>query len=207
MQLIIKYFPDITNKNIKLLIKMQKIYSFWNQKINLVSRNSFNKFYINHILHSLSIAKFILFKNKTDIIDVGTGGGFPGIPLAIIFKNCNFTLIDSKKKKIKILKIIVKKLKLKNIKLYCRRIEDVKLKFDFVLGRAVNKNIYKFYKWSNKNLKNTSIHKINNGIIYLTGNSIKNNYKFKNKKIIETKINKYFQEEYFLDKKIIYISR
>ncbi|WGH27571.1 MAG: 16S rRNA (guanine(527)-N(7))-methyltransferase RsmG [Candidatus Shikimatogenerans bostrichidophilus] len=192
----------LNKKQLKKILKLKKIYFFLNKKINLISKNSFNSFINNHIKYSLSIINLIKFLPNSKILDVGTGGGFPGIPLSIFFKKTNFYLLDSKKKKIFFLKKIIKKLKLKNIKLINSRIENFYIKFDFLISRYFSNinNIYYIFK---KNIKKKSIHYINNGIIYLTGENKKNIKKIKNFKILYLK--KYFKNNFFLKKKIIYI--
>jgi 16S rRNA (guanine527-N7)-methyltransferase len=204
MKLITTYFPELTKSKIKIFNNMKTIYSNWNNKINLVSKKSFDYFYTNHVLHSLSIAKFISFNNNTTIADIGTGGGFPGIPLAIFFDTCDFTLIDSKKKKIKTLIKISKKLKIKNIQFSDKRIEKIKKKFDFIIGRAVNKDVFMLYNSIKKNLKLQSTNNIKNGFIYLKGDDINNYYPY-NINITKTYICKYFNIKSFKDKIILYI--
>ncbi|WGH25578.1 MAG: 16S rRNA (guanine(527)-N(7))-methyltransferase RsmG [Candidatus Shikimatogenerans bostrichidophilus] len=171
--------------------KLKKIHQYYNNKINLISKKSLKNFYKNHIEHSLSIIKIIKFLPNSEIMDAGTGGGFPGIPLAIIFPNAYFYLIDSKKKKIKIIKKIIKYLKIKNIKIINKRIENYYKKFDFIVARYLT-NINNINNLLKKNIKKKSTHYINNGIIYLTGynKNFNNNYKIFiiNKKIYNNKI-------------------
>ncbi|WGH26560.1 MAG: 16S rRNA (guanine(527)-N(7))-methyltransferase RsmG [Candidatus Shikimatogenerans bostrichidophilus] len=192
----------LNKKQFKKLIKLKKIHFFLNKKINLISKNSLKKFYINHIKYSLSIIYLIKFLPNSKILDVGTGGGFPGIPLSIIFNKTKFYLLDSKKKKIYFLKKIIKKLKLKNVKLINIRIENLYKKFDFLISRYFTNinNIYNIFK---KNIKKKSIHYINNGIIYLTGEPKKNIKLINNYYILYLK--KYNNNIFFKKKKIIYI--
>lgn len=195
-------FFFLKKKQLKLIIKLKKIHSVLNKKINLISKNSLKNFYTNHIEYSLSIINIIKFLPNSEIMDAGTGGGFPGIPLSIYFKKSNFYLVDSIKKKTKCLNKIVKKLKLKNVYIINSRIENIYKKFDFVVSRFLSNtnNIYNLLK---KNIKKKSIHNIKNGIIYLTGEkksniNINNNYYIFN-------IQKYIKKKFFIQKKIIYI--
>ncbi|XBT18726.1 MAG: 16S rRNA (guanine(527)-N(7))-methyltransferase RsmG [Candidatus Shikimatogenerans sp. Tcar] len=196
------------NINIKKKKKIKKFYKIYKKfiinKINLISFNSYKKFYINHILDSLSLINIIKFKYNTKILDYGTGGGFPGIPLAIIFPNVKFTLVDSIKKKINILKFIIKKINIKNIKLINIKCEKLKLKFDFIISRYI-KNIYIIYKNMNKYINKISKNKLSNGFFFYY---CKKKYKkylinIKNYKIFN--INKYIKLSFFKKKKIIYI--
>ncbi|MDH3004474.1 MAG: 16S rRNA (guanine(527)-N(7))-methyltransferase RsmG [Candidatus Shikimatogenerans sp. JK-2022] len=195
-------FIKLNNNQIKKIKKLKKIHKFYNKYINLISYNSLKNFYINHIQYSLSIINLIKFLPKSEIMDAGTGGGFPGIPLSIIFKNTKFFLIDSKLKKILILKKIIKKLKIKNIILINNRLENIKKKFDFIISRYLT-DINKIYYLLKKNIKKKSYHYINNGIIYLTGIK-KNKIKLNNKYFI-IDLFKFFKNNFYKEKKIIYI--
>ncbi|WGH27060.1 MAG: 16S rRNA (guanine(527)-N(7))-methyltransferase RsmG [Candidatus Shikimatogenerans bostrichidophilus] len=198
----LKKLNIINNNKFKKIIKLKKIHYKINKKINLISKNSLKNFYTSHIEYSLSIINIIKFLPNTEIMDAGTGGGFPGIPLSIIFNKTIFYLIDSKYKKIFFLKKIIKKLKLKNIKLINNRIENINKKFDFIISRFLSKidNIYLLLK---NNIKNKSIHYIKNGIIYLTGEKLKNIKKVKY--YYYNNINNYIKKKFFKNKKIIYI--
>ena len=143
MEIIQKYFTDITETQIEQFTRLEPLYKDWNSQINVISRKDIDELYIKHVLHSLGIAKVIEFKDKTKILDVGTGGGFPGIPLAILFPNVQFTLVDSIGKKIKVVKEVSERLGLENLKAYHKRAEEVEGQFDFVVTRAVT-NIKKF---------------------------------------------------------------
>lgn len=196
------------NINIKKKKKIKKFYKIYKKfiinKINLISFNSYKKFYINHILDSLSLINIIKFKYNTKILDYGTGGGFPGIPLAIIFPNVKFTLVDSIKKKINILKFIIKKINIKNIKLINIKCEKLKLKFDFIISRYI-KNIYIIYKNMNKYINKISKNKLSNGFFFYKSKKKYKKYliNIKNYKIFN--INKYIKLSFFKKKKIIYI--
>ena len=143
MDIILKYFPELSSDKIEKFKQLEALYIYWNQRINVVSRKNINELYINHVLHSLAIGKIINFKNETKILDVGTGGGFPGIPLAILFPDCNFTLVDSIAKKIHVVDAIVDNLELDNISTSVSRVESLNTKHDFIVSRAVT-NMSKF---------------------------------------------------------------
>lgn len=204
MELIVKYFPNIELKQKEQLFYMEEIYNFWNKKVNLISRKSIFYFYEQHVLHALGVAKFINFVYNTSIMDLGTGGGFPGIPLAIMFPNSYFSLIDSNNKKINILKYIIKELELKNVELFCIRAENINIKFDFILNRAVTKML-KIYYWINDKIKLDSKNKIPNGIISLKGGDMTDELK-KFPYAKQLPLNNYFKENFFIKKKIIYLS-
>lgn len=203
MSLIKKYFPQIDDLQTINLSIFEKLIKEWNKKINLVSRKDVENFQINHIIHSLSISKLILFKPKTKILDIGTGGGLPGIPLAIIFPETQFHLVDRKKKKMDVLADIVKKLDLNNVKIETCDANDILDKYDFILNRAVSstENILTICK--NK-LSNKNFNKIKNGIICLKGGNLKKELvNIKDFDII--KLNEIFSDSFFETKKIIYI--
>lgn len=204
MFIITKYFEDITNIQFTQLEKLKEIYSDWNEKINVISRKDIDNLYERHVLHSLSIAKYIKFKPGTKIVDVGTGGGFPGIPLAIMFPETLFVLNDSIQKKLKIVQEVVKHLDLKNVQIECKRIEKVKNKFDFILGRAVT-NFPDFINYTKRAIHHKGFNAIPNGIIYLKGGDF-----FEELKQISTPykvidISTYFDEDFFKEKKIVYL--
>ena len=203
MNIILDHFPILSDVQKNKFQELAKIYKFWNSKINVISRKDIDNIYLHHILHSLSIVKFIKFKKGTSILDLGTGGGFPGIPLSIFFPECNFTLVDSVKKKIDVVNAVSKDLDLKNTTTYNTRAENLNLKYDFVVTRAVAK-IPKLLKWS-KNCYNTdSKNSIKNGIIALKGGDLNRELKsIPFKTIIE--LDKIFDYEYFKQKKIVYI--
>jgi 16S rRNA (guanine527-N7)-methyltransferase len=164
------YFPNISQIQKNQFDQLGELYKFWNNKINLISRRDIDNLYVHHILHSLSIAKIVNFVRGTKIIDVGTGGGFPGVPLAILFPDVEFYLVDSINKKIIAIKAISKELNLLNVEIEGLRIESIFSKYDFVLGRGVA-NIDKFCNWTYKNISNTTKNTITNGILYLCGNT------------------------------------
>ena len=203
MQIILDQFPDLNEKQITQLSSLKNIYETWNSKINVISRKDIENIYIRHILHSLSIAKFIKFKRDATILDLGTGGGFPGIPLAIIFPDSNFILVDSIRKKIAVVDEVVKELGLKNINSQWSRAEDLDYSYDFLVTRAVAK-MPTLINWSKGRFNNYSFHDIENGIIALKGGDIDDELNgISEKKILDIK--NIFDIQYFCDKKIVYV--
>ena len=198
-----KYFPKLTQEQKEKYSKLVQLYKYWNSKVNLISRKDIDNLEINHILHSLSIVKIVIFKDSTSVLDVGTGGGLPGIPLAIFFPKVNFTLIDSIGKKIKVVKSICSELSINNVNAINDRVENHLDHYDFILSRAVT-GMDNFYKLVYKNFRYDSSNKIKNGIISLKGGDLDEELKdFKKKNIYD--INEYFNYEFFQTKKIIYI--
>mgnify|MGYP001034273212 FL=1 len=203
MKLIQKYFNDLTEEQLIQFKNLESLYKDWNSKINVISRKDIDELYLRHVLHSLSIAKLISFEDNTSILDVGTGGGFPGIPLAILFPNCKFHLVDSIQKKINVVNIIVKELELKNVKTSCCRAESVEDKYDFVISRAVT-NMKDFVSWIKYNLNKKSFNDLKNGVLYLKGGDLKEELKsFKNVKTFE--LSDFFNEDFFNEKKVVYL--
>ena len=203
MELILEYFPNLTQDQIEQFSKLKSIYTNWNNKINVISRKDIENINLRHVLHSLSIAKFIEFKEGTTILDLGTGGGFPGIPLAILFPNCKFNLVDSIKKKILVVDQVSKELGLNNVTTHWSRAEKLDLKFDFLVTRAVAK-MNKIIDWSENSFNLKSNNDIENGIIALKGGDIQNEISvLTTKKIIP--ISEIINDDYFTDKKIIYV--
>ena len=203
MNAIRKYFPNISEKQIKQFLELDDIYRYWNTRVNLISRKDINRLYTNHILHSLSIAKIIQFKSGTEIVDVGTGGGFPGIPLAILFPKAHFTLIDSKIKKAKIVQEISKSINLKNVVVKNDRIERENKKYDFVISRAVVKMPI-FINWVKKNIKGKDDNDLANGIFYLKGGDLSD--ELKGIENHQFDISEMFTEDFFKKKKVVYIN-
>ena len=203
MKIILDQFPDLNEKQIIQLSSLKNIYETWNSKINVISRKDIENIYIRHILHSLSIAKFVKFKRYATILDLGTGGGFPGIPLAIIFPDSNFILVDSIRKKISVVNEVVKELELKNINSQWSRAEDLDYSYDFLVTRAVAK-MPTLINWSKGRFNNYSFHEIENGIIALKGGDIDDELNgISEKKILDIK--NIFDIQYFCDKKIVYV--
>ena len=204
MDIIRKYFPNLTPTQEQQFAALGGLYAEWNQKINVVSRKDIDNIYPHHILHSLAIAQFISFKDSTTILDLGTGGGFPGIPLAIMFPYCRFKLIDGVGKKIRVAQEIATTIGLKNVECLQLRAEDEKGKYDFVVSRAVM-TLPDLAKLVRKNIRSEQHNALPNGLICLKGGELYNETKtFKNKVEI-VPVTEYFQEEYFKTKKIIYL--
>ena len=204
LNLIEKYFPELTEHQKCLLSALEKLYVDWNAKINIISRKDIMHFQERHLLHSLSIAKVIQFKQGTNILDVGTGGGLPGIPLSILFPDSSFVLIDSIGKKIKIVNAIIDELKLPNVKAYQSRVEEIDQPFDFVLGRAVT-SLPVFTDWVKNKIKKNEINSIANGILYLKGGDLNDELLDFKRPYDVYQIKDYFQEEYFETKKIVHV--
>lgn len=204
MNKLIHYFPELTSSQISQFETLVELYNYWNLKINLISRKDINEIEVRHFLHSLSIAKFFSFKPKTNILDIGTGGGFPGIPLAVIFPEVNFHLTDSIGKKIKVVNEIKNNLGLKNVYAEHIRSENVKNSYDFIVNRAVT-NMSNLVSLIGDKISNINNHgSINNGIISLKGGDLENELNpFKNSKIYQ--LNEFFDEPFFETKKIVYL--
>jgi len=198
------YFPDLSEKQIEQFTMLAPLYKDWNAQINVISRKDIDELYIKHVLHSLSIAKVVSFEPKTTILDVGTGGGFPGIPLAILFPDCEFVLVDSIGKKIKVVNEVVNRLELTNVKAYHKRAEDVEEQFDFVVTRAVTR-IKKFIPWVKGKLKPESFNTLKNGVLFLKGGDLTEEIAESNKKVELFSIPDYFKEEFFETKVVAYI--
>jgi 16S rRNA (guanine527-N7)-methyltransferase len=204
MEIILKYFPGLTPLQKEKFSMLDTLYRYWNEKINLISRKDIDGLYEKHILHSLSIARVIRFSAGSRILDVGTGGGFPGIPLAIIFPEVGFHLIDSIGKKIKVVKSIADELKLENVMTEQIRAELVKAKYDFVVSRAVTQ-MPEFIKWIGKNVSPVQRNAMPNGILYLKGGIQDEEIKINKHRICLFNLSDYFTEPWFETKKVIYI--
>ncbi len=204
MDIIQKYFPDLTEEQNRQFILLQSLYEEWNNKINVISRKDIDQLYERHVLHSLAIAKIIRFKNKTSILDVGTGGGFPGIPLAILFPECSFHLVDSIGKKINVVQEISLALDLRNITPEQIRAEKIKNQYDFIVSRAVTA-FPAFYNWVRKKIKHESKNELKNGILYLKGGDLNKELKDFKSRIKTFEISKFYSESFFETKKIIYL--
>ncbi len=203
MKLIQKYFNDLSRDQLIQFEKLESLYKYWNSKINVISRKDISSLYLKHVLHSLAIAKFIQFSRGTHIIDVGTGGGFPGIPLAILFPDAKFHLIDSIEKKVKVVDAVSNELGLDNVTTQCKRVEDIDDKFDFILTRAVA-DMSTILKWTVNNISPNSNNLVPNGIIALKGGDLDKEFsRVENKKIVA--INDYFDDHYFINKKLVYV--
>ena len=205
MDIILKYFSTLTNKQIQQLSRLQDLYAFWNAQINVISRKDIDNLYLNHVLHSLSIAKLVAFNEQTTILDVGTGGGFPGIPLAILFPSAHFHLIDSIGKKVKVAQNIAQELELTNVECSQIRAEELQNKYDFIVSRAVT-SLPVFCHWVWKKIASKSFNAIPNGILYLKGGDLDEEIKQLPYQAVTYPINSWFEENYFIEKYIVHIS-
>jgi len=205
-EIIFKYFPGLDPVAITQIDLLNKVYSAWNSKINLISRNDFDHLYERHVLHSLSIAKYIRFKDDATIMDLGTGGGFPGIPLAILFPQVNFFLIDSIGKKINAVTEISNELNLTNVQAVNIRAENWNGKADFVVSRATA-DISDLYKWTQKSIKKESQHSVANGLICLKGGDLSVELELFKNRCEVVPLSNYYHEEFFKTKKLVYIKR
>jgi len=203
LKLIRKYFSNLNNNQLKKFESLFGIYSDWNSKINVISRKDLDNFYLRHVLHSMSIAKFHHFSSGTSIMDLGTGGGFPGIPLSILYPEVNFHLVDSISKKIKVVEDILKKLNLKNVEIYDDRAENIDITVNFVTCRAVAP-MQTLVSWVGK--KVSGVHKPDkkNGLLCLKGGDIYAELKdFNELEVVD--LNTYFEESFFESKKLVYL--
>ncbi|MBF0760638.1 16S rRNA (guanine(527)-N(7))-methyltransferase RsmG [Dysgonomonas mossii] len=204
MDIILKYFPNITEKQKQQFAALYDLYADWNSKINVISRKDIENLYTHHVLHSLGIAKLIQFKDGSKIMDVGTGGGFPGVPLAILFPKCNFLLVDSIGKKIRVATEVSNAIGLENIQFRHCRAEEVKEQFDFVVSRAVMP-LPDLVKIIRKNVSKEQQNALPNGLICLKGGNLEGELKPFKKTAEADDLSMYFEEEYFKTKKIVYV--
>ena len=203
MEFILKYFPDLTDVQKNQFQQLESLYQDWNSKINVISRKDIDELYVKHVLHSLAIAKIQKFEPGTYVLDVGTGGGFPGIPLAILFPETRFYLIDVILKKINVVKAVAEALDLKNVKAEQMRAENVKGDFDFIVSRAVT-NMPDFVSWIKDKIKKQQKHELKNGILYLKGGDLTAELAvFPNAK--EYNIAEFFEGEFFETKKVVHL--
>jgi 16S rRNA (guanine527-N7)-methyltransferase len=203
MEFILKYFPELTEVQISQFQQLEALYHDWNSKINVISRKDIDQLYVKHVLHSLAIAKIQKFEPGTYVLDVGTGGGFPGIPLAILFPETRFYLIDVIQKKINVVKAVADALELKNVKAEQMRAENVKGDFDFIVSRAVT-NMPDFVSWIKDKIKKQQKHQLKNGILYLKGGDLTEELAgFPNAK--EYNISDFFEDEFFETKKVVHL--
>ena len=202
--LILKYFPDLTAKQIDQFSQLFDLYVYWNAQINVISRKDIEELYERHVLHSLGIAKVCTFRAGESVLDVGTGGGFPGIPLAILFPDTQFYLVDSIGKKIKVVKEVASALGLENLKADHLRAEQIKEKFNFVVSRAVTR-LGEFYPWIQGKFKKDTINAIPNGILYLKGGDLDEEIKESKLKAELYPLSAYFEEDFFETKYVVYV--
>lgn len=203
-KIIYHYFNQLTEKQKNQIEKLFKVYSYWNAQINVISRKDLDEFYERHVLHSLAIAKVINFSPSSNILDIGTGGGFPGIPLAILFPECKFTLVDSIGKKIKVVQEVAEELGLSNVTAIKSRAEDIDEKFDFIVSRAVTE-MPKFLTWTKDKISTKQKNELKNGILYLKGGDLTEEMKGIKKEIKYYELKNMFKEEFFDTKKVVYL--
>ena len=199
-----KYFPNLSQRQLEQFGQLEALYRAWNSQINVISRKDIDNLYIRHVLHSMSIAKFIDFKPGTKVLDIGTGGGFPGLPLAIYFPECQFILVDSIGKKLKVVEAVASELKLANVKTKHGRAEDINEQFDFVVSRAVTR-LDTIWSWSKSKISPNSYNDLRNGLIYLKGGDI--SAEIPNNTIVQFyHLSDWFSEDFFLGKGLVYIA-
>lgn len=204
LDLILKYFPDITETQQKQFAALEILYKEWNEKINVISRKDTESLYEKHILHSLGIAKVMAFADGTKVLDIGTGGGFPGIPLAILFPNTSFTLVDSIGKKITVVKGVAESLGLQNVTAHHMRAEQLKEKFHFVVSRAVTQ-MPVFLTWLRGKFEKEQFNPKHNGVLYLKGGDLAEELAGLKCEIFN--LRNYFDGEFFDTKKVVYLSK
>ena len=203
-EIILKYFPNLTDEQKSHFQQLETLYKDWNEKINVISRKDIDEFYERHVLHSLGIAKIMEFADGTKVLDIGTGGGFPGIPLAILFPNVEFTLVDSIGKKITVVNAVAESLGLKNVKAYHERAEKIKDKFHFVVSRAVTQ-MPVFLSWLKGKFEKEQFNPKHNGVLYLKGGDLGEELAGIKCEIYHLKDQ--FEEEFFDTKKVVYLSK
>lgn len=206
VQIILKYFPNISSEKINQFAALSALYADWNDKINVISRKDIDNLYINHVLHALAIAKIQPFNVDAHILDVGTGGGFPGIPLAILFPEVRFHLVDSIAKKITVVNEVAHAIGLKNVVAEQNRVENLDANYDFVVTRGVT-TLQNLYNWTKNSFKKKSTHKLSNGILALKGGDslIEEITEMSNHHVKTWQIYEYFKEEFFETKKVVYL--
>ena len=204
VELILKYFPNLTEEQKSQFEKLEELYKDWNEKINVISRKDMDSLYEKHILHSLGIAKVMEFSPRTKVLDIGTGGGFPGIPLAILFPEVLFTLIDSIGKKITVVKEVSEGIGLKNVTAIHGRAEQLKEKFHFVVSRAVTQ-MPVFLRWLKGKFEKEQFNPKHNGVLYLKGGDLGD--ELAGLKVEITELKKFFAGEFFETKKVVYLSK
>ncbi len=204
VSLLLKYFPNLTETQQHQFAQLEHLYEHWNAQINVISRKDIEFLYERHILHSLGIAKVMDFKPKTNIMDVGCGGGFPGIPLAILFPHSDFYLIDSIGKKIKVVNEIVNTIGLRNVTAEHKRAEEVKDKFEFVVSRAVTE-FPMFYRWIQNKISKNQFNDLPNGILYLKGGNLMDEFRDFEKRTVFYELRDFFIEDFFETKKVVYL--
>jgi 16S rRNA (guanine527-N7)-methyltransferase len=203
-RVISRYFPNLSERQVDQFSHLGELYRDWNSKINVISRKDIDNLYVNHVLHSLGIARIVSFNPGADVLDVGTGGGFPGIPLAIFFPQTKFRLIDSIGKKITVVREVSQALGLANVHAEKIRAEDLKGKYDFIVSRAVTQ-MKEFYGWVQNKVKQDSHHTLDNGILYLKGGDLDEEMAALKKPYSVYHLSEYFSEEFFQTKHVVYM--
>jgi len=203
MRIIQKYFPNISDIQLKQFEALQALYEDWNSQINVISRKDIEGLYLRHVLHSLSIAKLVQLKDGAKILDIGTGGGFPGIPLAILFPEVTFHLVDSINKKLKVVNGVAESLGLENVYTTHARAESIKGQYDFIISRAVT-TMPDFVSWIKNRVAKKNVHPIKNGILYLKGGDLTEELKIYTKATLYN-LSDYFEEDFFETKKIVHL--
>lgn len=203
MELILKYFPDLTELQIQQFKDLETLYKDWNSKINVISRKDIDELYLRHVLHSLGIAKVVQFTDNSSILDVGTGGGFPGVPLAILFPKCKFHLVDSINKKLKVVNAVCDAIGITNVKTTHSRVEAINESFDFIVSRAVT-TMPEFTTWVKGKIAKRQQNAFKNGILYLKGGDLTEELK-QYKSVKAFLLSDYFSEDFFETKKVIYL--
>ncbi|TVZ56871.1 16S rRNA m(7)G-527 methyltransferase [Lutibacter sp. Hel_I_33_5] len=203
MEIILKYFKNLSETQLEQFAKLQELYQDWNLKINVVSRKDIDELYLRHVLHSLGIAKVMQFKPGAKVMDVGTGGGFPGIPLAILFPETQFHLVDSIGKKIKVVNEVSAGLGLENVKTTHGRVEEVKDTYDFIVSRAVAQ-METFVRWNKGKIAKKQNHDLKNGILYLKGGDLTEELKLYTSATVYN-LPDYFEEDFFETKKVVHL--
>jgi len=203
---IFRYFPSLSSVQKEKISGLRSLYEEWNNRINVISRKDMDNFYIHHVLHSLSISKIISFVPSTRILDAGTGGGFPGIPLALLFPDSDFYLLDSIEKKIKVVNIVVESLDIKNVRSIRKRIEEENGEYDFIVSRAVT-DYQRFVRMTLKNVAQLSRNQYSNGIFYLKGGDLDNELEKYHGKVRIWDIKEFFSEPFFETKKVVYLPK
>lgn len=206
MEVVFGYFPELTAEQRQQLMRLPQLYQEWNAKINVISRKDVENLAVRHVLHSLAIAKVISFAKNTKVLDVGTGGGFPGIPLAILFPQVSFTLVDSIGKKILVAQSVAEELGLTNVTTQKARVEELNNRFDFAVTRAVAP-VPQLMEWTKNTITQGGFNGLANGVIALKGGDVAQEIKPFGKRVEKWKISSFFEEEFFEEKWVIYISR
>ncbi|MFN8287943.1 MAG: 16S rRNA (guanine(527)-N(7))-methyltransferase RsmG [Chitinophagales bacterium] len=207
MELLLKYFPELTQQQIHQLSLLQAVYAEWNEMINVISRKDIENLYERHVLHSLAIAKFVQFRNGSKIMDLGTGGGFPGVPLAILFPHCRFHLVDSIGKKLKVIEAAKEAAELKNVFTFHSRAEEMEFQYDFVVTRAVAP-LAELLKWTKGKYLSKDNNQYKNGLIALKGGKLEEEIAAAAvKNVFKKPLSEYFEEPFFSDKCLVYVEQ